>query len=887
MVDKNTPGLGRRQFLTAIGATGVALPGRAASARRLGKVAITLDPAVASPPVAWALERLSAALGSKGFSVSTGGSPAGAARVIAVQHVAALGPESVSIAARGRQTVVRSGGARGLSYGLIELAERVAEGSDPLAALTPRAPITEEPAAGVRSILRAFCSDIEDKPWYYDKAYWSGYLDLLAASRFNRLQLAFGFQYDFPSGVTEDYFHFPYPYLVTVPGYDVQVVPIEPGERERNLEMLQFASSEAARRGLDFQLGIWTHAYQWTESPRARHHITGLTPSNHARYCRDALALLLQACPDITGLSMRVHGESGVPEGSYDFWRTVFEAITACPRPIEIDMHAKGINDIMIDMAAKTGKPVKVSPKYSAEHQSLGYHQADIREMEIPRADRMETGTFAVSNGDRRFTRYGYADLIREDRKYDILFRRWPGTQRHLMNGDPAHAAAYGRTAAFCGAAGLEICEPLTFKGRNGSGHPGGRCAYLNAALDPGPNDWAKFAYAYRLWGRALYAPDAEPESARRYLAAQFGPAAPALEVAMAHVSRILLLLTSAHLSTASNRQSWFENFTNLPIVPGSEPAVYRDTPRPWCAATVSALDPQLFSSIADYVGELIGGVRDPRYTPAEVAAWMESWSGEAEKALADAIARRRGPATMEFRRWEEDIRIQVGLGRFFAGRFRAAMLYEIFLRTGDPDAGYQAVERYRAARAAWAAMAERARTVYVADIGYGEPAVSRGHWIDRLPMIDQDLAAMAVAVGNRPGDKPLPDPVVRAAVAAVTSSRPRWQARCGHSPATAFVPGAELALELDTQAPVRGAELWYRHVNHGERWRSLAMSRDGSRFRAAIPREYTASPYPLQYYFVLHGGEAAPVFHPAFDAELSNQPYFAVWKRTGGRLPA
>jgi hypothetical protein len=41
---------------------------------------------------------------------------------------------------------------------------------------------------------------------------------------------------------------------------------------------------------------------------------------------------------------MRVHGESGIPEGSYEFWRTLFEAIKGCGRSVEIDMHAKGVD---------------------------------------------------------------------------------------------------------------------------------------------------------------------------------------------------------------------------------------------------------------------------------------------------------------------------------------------------------------------------------------------------------------------------------------------------------------------------------------------------------------------------------------------------------------
>ena len=100
------------------------------------------------------------------------------------------------------------------------------------------------------------------------------------------------------------------------------------------------------------------------------------------------------------GLHAAGIGESGIPEGSYPFWKTLFEAISGCGRKIEIDMHAKGVNQTMIDMATATGMPVKLGAKYSAEHQSLGYNQADIRQLEIPQPDRMESGVFSVSNSN-------------------------------------------------------------------------------------------------------------------------------------------------------------------------------------------------------------------------------------------------------------------------------------------------------------------------------------------------------------------------------------------------------------------------------------------------------------------------------------------------------
>ena len=61
----------------------------------------------------------------------------------------------------------------------------------------------------------------------------------------------------------------------------------------------------------------------------------------------------------------------------------------------------------------------------------------------------MEQGVFAVSNGERRFTRYGYADLYQEGRNYGILYRLWPGTQKHLLSADPRLGVGAGARRQF------------------------------------------------------------------------------------------------------------------------------------------------------------------------------------------------------------------------------------------------------------------------------------------------------------------------------------------------------------------------------------------------------------------------------------------------------
>jgi hypothetical protein len=906
------PPIRRREFLKLIGATAALGSESVASptGRRIALMIDPGDPVACSDPGKWAAGQLRQALADKGavceildspshangfdFCVLAAGSASSLSKRFSKAGAELAGPESLRIVPahlnKAPATLVSGSDPRGLTYGLLELAERVQFGPDPVAALQAET-LEERPANQVRSVARAFCSEVEDKSWYYDKDFWRGYLDVLARSRFNRFNFALGFGYDFPRHVTGDYFHFSYPYLVDVPGYDVRVIclrneagpqtptPLSASERERNFEILRFIAAETALRGLQFQLGIWTHAYQWTDSPNADHRIDGLTPDTHAAYCRDALALILKSCPEIQGLTLRVHGESGIPEGSYSFWRTLFEAISGAGRKIEIEMHSKGVNQTMIDMAAGTGMPVKLGCKYSAEHQSLGYHQADIRELEMPKPGRMETGLFSVSNGARRFTRYGYADFFQQGSRFQVLFRLWPGTQRHLLSADPEMAAAYGRTAHFCGAAGLELCEPLTFKGREGSGLPGGRCAYADESLNP-QQDWKRFEYYYRVWGRRLYNPDADSEVWRRHLRSDFGSAASSVETAVANASRILPILTSAHLPSASNHSFWPEIDTNMPMVLGSEPSPYGDTPTPKCFGTVSPLDPQLFSTIVEHAADLLSGRANAKYSPIEVALWLDNCADAASRALSSARASSK--SSPEFRRIEEDVLIQNGLGQFFAAKLRSGVLYEICRQTGDARAGKLALEQYQKARAAWAAMAQRAQKVYRANITYGDVPIRQGHWIERLPGIDKDLDALHATLQSQP---PASAENAERAIRAVMQPGRRASVECSHTPPAVFEPGKMLAITLDiarARAGVRPSSvlLHYRHVNQAERWRSIEMEHSQNAFHSAIPGEYTNSAFPLQYYFELRRGTSEAWLYPAFNATWSNQPYFAIYKR-------
>ena len=238
---------------------------------------------------------------------------------------------------------------------------------------------------------------------------------------------------------------------------------------------------------------------------------------------------------------------------------------------------------------------------------------------------------------------------------------------------------------------------------------------------------------------------------------------------------------------------------------------------------------------------------------------------------------KRRRPARIdpEYRRLAIDIAIQAGLGRFFAAKFRSGVLYRIYEQTGDQGALEECLKRYRAARDIWAEMANRAKGVYVADITVGENRQLRGHWLDRLPAIDADIAAVAAklptAKSGSPRDRVLP------AIQAALGNPRRAVSSCKHVPPSRFRAGQPLDLELSPGREVTSVMLHYRHVSQAERYESAAMVARGGIYRATIPASYTASEYPLEYYFELRQGPAVAWLHPGFPADLAGQPYYVV----------
>jgi len=894
----------RRRFLrdatvTTAGAVAASSLGSNIFAQVVSEVSIIVDPVdiiANSAPAQWAINQLKQALEGHGKTVQIfqgiSQAPAGDIAIVASSGTAALtgqigasvpkSPEALALlngSLSGRSVVLASGSdVRGLIYALLELTDRVLYHDTVQTACTIPTPLVEQTNTKIRCVNKPFANTKEDLPTFLDKAFWDEYLTMLATERFNRLAWGSGQVSNFTTSTTvrikDAYFAFIYPYFVSVGG--VSVTNVSASTREANLAMLKYISDGCALRGLDFTLAIWNSNFYVKSDQYSIEGLSGdLGGSAHAQYSYDALRMILTACPNITGLTFRVHSEGGIPEGNYSYWRKLFSAVTPfvnSGRKIEIDMHAKNVTEEHLKAVLDAGGTPVFSPKKTAEQSGLPYHHASIRKNE--RNSIPDPPTQLVIPGS---SRYGFFSLLQEGRRWGVVHRLWPGTQRQLLWGDPAFAAGFGRAACFCGSDGLEWYEPLCFHGRGGTGDLGDRNSYSDASLKPARRDYHKFLYTYRVWGRCIYNPNTDPAAWKRFLGKRFGPAADAIEIALGNASRVIMMASTIQAASASWLDFWPEVFEGLNITDGMPE--HNDCLNP--QRLTSTFDPQLFGEIDEYVEALLNGNEYDldKYTPLEVVTWWEHMGTTALAKITEARSLVPNTQDPEYRRYDIDIRIMANLGLHFGRKWRAAILYSIYRKTNDPNAKTEAVAMYTSAISAWQQAAEIG-SVYKA-FPYG--GKQSGHWSDRTAGLIADRDAMnakefttVTSITTHPGP-------AAAAIATAKSTPARPAAGASHTPPTIFSRGSALNLVLATDGNTQSAKLYYRHVYQAENWNVTSMTKSENQFTASIPAAYTQTDFPLQYYFALKKGANSVVLFPGFDASLSNQPYFHVRSVTGG----
>jgi len=212
-----------------------------------------------------------------------------------------------------------------------------------------------------------------------------------------------------------------------------------------------------------------------------------------------------------------------------------------------------------------------------------------------------------------------------------------------------------------------------------------------------------------------------------------------------------------------------------------------------------------------------------------------------------------------------------VELGRFYAARFRSGVLFAVFERTKDRHALEESIVLYKSSRTTWAKLSHLADGVYMKDITVGEQQYQRGHWLDRLPAMDKDIALVEGLVTDAATSTDTAPAIEAARIKPVR--RPN---AAQHLPAESFQAGLPLSISLRVEGAA-GVVLYYRHVNQAERYQAATMANNHGVYELEISSSYTNTVYPLQYYFQIRYEDGDATLHPGFDELRQWPPYFVV----------
>ena len=609
----------------------------------------------------------------------------------------------------------------GLAYGIFELLGQLQ--SHPGAPLWHRVRgVSRAPRLAVRSVCILLYNRELEKEWLYSRDHWNSYFELLARSRFNHFTLI--------TGHHTSYLTPPFPFLLDVPGYDhLQVRSFSDLERRQNLDMLQMVSTLASEWGIKFILGIWQQQalhkdpkaggyLLYTRYQQELHRfghgdnmVEGLTYDDLFDYCPKALRLLLQECPNIGGVQFRMNWESGIGEDEQaTFYRRIFEAIANCGRPMWVDLRAKGLVRETIDAANEVGLDPVVSTKFWREHMGLPYHATENNAWDI----------------GREYRRYGYWDLLPQDRPYKVLYRLWFGSQKILLWGDLGYVDRFAESCELGGGLGFEVCAPLSEKGFHN--WPGGNWHVIaNRDLEHYQWEFQRYWGFYLAFGLGGYCRDVTQPIFEAEFARRFGEtAAPEIRRAYEAASGVLPLVTAFHGPSSNDLVYWPE----MDI--GGLTEAYIGT---------SAGDPGRFYTIYEYVGEYLEGAVSAKLTPLEVAARFVHLGARVRAALGRAADQVTRPdSNTEWRLTCIDLESLAELGEYHGARILSALRFELFRRTGDRASLRDAIRYAKDALRRWQRIVELTDGVYYDHMVFNEPPNQIGHWKDLLPFLTHDV---------------------------------------------------------------------------------------------------------------------------------------------------
>lgn len=769
-------------------------------------------------------------------------------------------PEALSIKKfnwKGKPALLLAGADdRGVMYAALDVADRVnwrTDASDPFGAVrdTHERPFVQDRTLSVYTMNRAYWESR-----FYDEQYWTRYFDLLAASRFNRFLIIFGYE-------NGGFLAPPYPYFFNTPGFDrVHMVDLTAAQQARNLAALNRLITLAHERGIAVSLGIWDHIYragvqtggaEWISDYKGKpvpNTVEGVTTENLNVYTRASLRELLVRVPQLDGLQFRIHEESGLKREEMDaFWRDVFTEMHHDRPDLLIEARAKGTPDSVIATAVGLGIKLRVETKYWMEQMGLPFHPTH------------------VNPPDQRNRRHGYADLLRHPQHYQIDWRLWNGgTERVLLWGDPNYVRRYAQTTMLYDSPNFDVQEPLATKME--AQRPD------MPVFDLMPAKYRYYDYEferywefYRLWGRLGYNPQTPSEVWQHEFDRRFGAAGADVATALQRASEVLPMIVAAvyPYRLFPTTRGWAERQSL-----GATLEEY---------AKNEGTDTEVFESFAGAAKRIVAHGTTALRTPGTTSRWFDAAADAIQAAVQRAEQKAPTGGSKEFVSTVVDLKILAQLARFHARRSVAAVHYNLFKLTNHPAEFAQALHDEQRAVAEWRTLVEIAGDHYAFDLAMGARNYDLcGHWRDELAKLETDLRTLEQAVAtNKPAD----------------ASTLLWS-RNEHDPVAPVItherilhaqPGAPLRVVVHVADPagVDSVRVRYRHVTQFEDYSTVALLPGASpdEYVGTIPGDAISPEWDFMY-FIEAINRAGHGTH--WPDPLRESPYVMVHVNHGGK---
>ncbi|MFH1742968.1 MAG: hypothetical protein ABIH23_28520, partial [bacterium] len=656
----------------------------------------------------------------------------------------------------------------GAMYGLLEVAEQIDNAGT---SQTPYRAVRDgvhTPFLHVRGAQILLHRQAMQDPWswFYSEEFWEGFLDTLARSRFNLLDLH-GI-YDIITSKSYNVL----PYFTHIPSFPKAGVGVL--QAEQNAAMLGRIIELAENRGIRVFLVSYNASWQIPdhEDPDEEE-----TEESLGAYTSQAWTKLLGSCPKLNGAGVRV-GESG--RGVLFYQRYVVPAIVDAEgdHPLVLRNWLLKPDDIeTLSSGHKNATAVEI--KFNGDFLGLPYQ---------------------ISGG--RFigwTEYTYGDLLSKERNYDAIFQlRASGDHRVFPWIDPDAVRRFVKSCRLGDGVGMTL-QPI-------GGYGPISDTYSNTAYEDFSywkwsfeRDW----YWWLIWGRLAYQPDLPREIFDYHFRRHF----PFLPTTFARSALQALTDMSSVVPTVYSTACLGPDQRNTAPeleTAGSIADLY---------ATINPLDTTTIQSILELTTHRVEGTASGKKSPLDLLDRAVSKAGESVTALGQALELRptasMGSADariapterkrwQELRAWQLDARALYQLAMYHLAKTRGAYNLGLYRLTGSYTNLQAAQEDVQSASKEWAILSA------VTDRRYRPfPEVlcmrtTQFHWLDQIAAMEanQELIAQERSEWND------------------LAKNTRWRPSFGHVQPDNHQPGQDLALQLSfpPNVPVKGLTMRYRN---------------------------------------------------------------------------